>query len=281
MRRTPPSTRSRLLLERLALNAPPVESTETAADKAVPAGCVACGSAAMAKLGLANGKQKAAMAKVVDAVHCAIILATIAALPGSGLEAALRAEVATEALAELAGVSGRVAECDHPAFVKEDNDFQGGRMRAIVQRRLADAVAALTAVAEAAGVPSELMLDYPKDLSLQIPCGPCDLCSKGTAHKVNFLITRWDRKKLPTETVHLRYNMAPPVRLRLKKACDAGLPLTVAPAPEQAMSAPAGAEVTVNPLELVLIFVQPAGIRPKNNIDRGLPAEGFPPDRTV
>ena len=35
------------------------------------------------------------------------------------------------------------------------------------------------------------------------------------------------------------------------------------------------------PLELVLIFVQPAGIRPKNNIDRGLPAEGFPPDRTV
>ena len=231
----------KVLMERLALNAPEPDRAETAGKSGVPTGCVACADGTKALLGHANEAQKGAMGKIVDAVHCAVILAIVAALPSSGLDSALRCEVAKETLAELAGVGARIAAADHPAFTKEDNDVHGARMRGIIQRRLTDAVEALTAVVQAAGAPMELTVDYPKDLSLQIPCGPCNLCSAGKPHRVSFLITRWDRKKLATETVHTRYNLAPPVRLRLKKAGDA-VPgsLTAAPAPVAGM--------TMNPL---------------------------------
>lgn len=241
-----PAVRSLLLKQALNAPADAVNRSLARNDSVhdfVKAGCsAACNAAAdQAKeaLGAATSEQEAAMVQLVQAVHCAVILAALTALPGSGLDAEARLAVASEALAELATVGAKIAACTHPSLA--DPKKNGPKMRSVMAARVADAVSILAAVVAAEGAPSvELNVAHHKDLRVSLPCGPCGLIS-GKPHDLSFIISRWDTDKLPPAFVHSQYNIAPPVRIGVK-----GAPM-VKPPLLQAMGTVPSA-VTMNPL---------------------------------
>lgn len=266
-----PAVRSLLL--KLALNAPPADAAKLISlarsgslNDLAKAGCNFAADKAKATLGAATSEQEAAMAQLVQAVHCAVVFAALTALPGSGLDAETRLAVASEALAELVSVGAKIAACTHPALV--DPKKNGPKMKSVMAARGADAAAILAAVVAAEGAASVVLnIAHPKDLRVSLPCGPCGVIS-GKPHDMAFIITRWDTGKLPPAFVHAQYNIAPPVRIGVKGAPKFTPPLV------QSIDASTIPAVTVNPLCAVApADAAPAVPAPAQSVGPGKRAE--------
>ncbi len=128
------------------------------------------------KVGLPTLTEKAALRRTCEAMQCCVLLAAFAALPDSGLDTAMRLELAQEVLSQLNPIILllNASFAVHP-LLRNVAAGAGVQLQRAAGERMNDVHAIVAAVLASGGQPVLLRVAHPTDQRFQRRCGPCDI----------------------------------------------------------------------------------------------------------